>query len=316
MRRVLVTGGAGFIGSHTVQALLSHGKAVTVLDDLSTGNEQNLSHLQGDLEFIKGSVCSENDLQRALANVSSVIHLAAVISVVHSVQDPVHCDEVNVHGTVKLLDMARRLGVRRLVLASSAAVYGEDPIQPKVETAPIQALSGYAASKACDEIYLKMFLHLYQLETVALRYFNVFGPRQSPNSQYAAVIPKFIDTMLRNNAPVIFGDGEQTRDFCFVENVVDANLRALQSPAAVGQSINIGTGKSTSLNQLVQMLNRILGSQFQPTYDAPVPGDIRHSLADITLARDALSYTPRVDVHQGLEQTIAYLRSTLKNAPP
>lgn len=311
MTRVLVTGGAGFIGSNTVEALLGRGQSVTVLDDLSTGHEANLSSLSGDLELVRGTVCSEHDLQLAMKNVDRVVHLAAVVSVVHSVQHPVHCDEVNVHGTVKLLDMARRLGVRRVVFASSAAVYGDDPTQPKKESFPVQTLSAYGASKACAEVYLQMFHRLYALETVALRYFNVFGPRQDPRSQYAAVIPKFIDRMLARKAPTVFGDGEQTRDFCYVDNVVDANLRALRDARAIGRNINIGTGVSTTLNDLIRCLNGILGTQLIPSYSEAVVGDLRHSVADISLARDVLDFNPQIDVQRGLERTVADLRHRL-----
>lgn len=311
MTRVLVTGGAGFIGSNTVEALLKRGQSVTVLDDLSTGNEANLASLKGDLEFIRGTVCSEDDLQSAMKDVQGIVHLAAVVSVVHSIADPIHCDEVNVHGTVKLLDIARRLGVRRVVFASSAAVYGDDPTQPKRESFQVQTLSGYGASKACAELYMQMFHRLYQLDTVALRYFNVFGPRQNPTSQYAAVVPKFIDRMLHRQTPTVFGDGEQTRDFCYVDNVVDANLRALHDPRAIGRSVNIGTGVSTSLNELIHMLNGILGTQLVPSYSEAVAGDLRHSLADISLARELLGYAPQVDVQLGLKRTAADLRNRL-----
>lgn len=312
MTRVLVTGGAGFIGSNTVEALLARGQSVTVLDDLSTGNESNLSSLQGDLDFIRGTICSEGDLQRAMKNVKGVIHLAAIVSVAHSIEDPVRCDEINVHGTVKLLDIARRHGIGRVVFASSAAVYGDDPSQPKKELYPVQTLSGYGASKACAEVYLQMFYRLYHLETVALRYFNVFGPRQNPSSQYAAVIPKFIDRMLRQQAPVVFGDGGQTRDFCYVDNIVDANLRALSHPRARGRIINIGTGVSTSLNDLIRMLNGILSTQQVPSYAQPLAGDLRHSVADIALARELLDYTPLIDVQLGLEQTVSDFRTRLR----
>ncbi|MCB9667656.1 MAG: NAD-dependent epimerase/dehydratase family protein [Myxococcales bacterium] len=308
MARVLVTGGAGFIGAHTVRALLKRGQAVTVLDDLSTGAESNLTALAGDLEFVKGTVCSDDDIQRSLRSVDRIIHLAAVVSVVRSVNDPVGCDAVNVHGTVRLLDRARHAQIRRIVFASSAAVYGEDPSQPKVESARIEVLSGYAASKACGELYMQMFHRLYHMEPVVLRYFNVFGPRQNPKSQYAAVIPTFIDCMLKGTPPTVNGDGEQTRDFCCVDNVVDANLRALESRDAVGRVINIGTGTRTSLNQLLDMLGVIGNTRLAPIFGPAVLGDLRHSVADISLARTLMDYAPRVSLTEGLAQTVAYLR--------
>jgi nucleoside-diphosphate-sugar epimerase len=306
--RVLVTGGAGFIGGHIVDALLREGATVRVIDNFSTGRRENLQHNLGRIDLIEGDLRDPAACAHAVRDVELIYHQAAIPSVARSVEDPVSSDEANVGGTVKLLEAARKAGVKRVVFAASSSAYGETEVLPKVETMMPQPLSPYAVSKLACEQYLTVFGRLYGMKTVSLRYFNVFGPRQDPKSDYAAVIPRFITTLLRGEAPTIFGDGEQTRDFCFIENVVQANLLAGRADVN-GEVVNIACGERVSLNQLVELMNAEIGTNIPPKHGPPRPGDIRHSLADISAARRLLGYEPKFDLRAGLKKTIEYYRS-------
>lgn len=302
----LVTGGAGFIGSHIVEALVRQGATVRVLDDFSTGHRRNLDSVSRDVEILEGSICNPELVQRAMRGVECVFHQAALASVPLSVERPLETHAVCVTGTLNILDAARRMGVRRVIYASSSAVYGDQPTAAKRETDLPQPVSPYGAAKLAGEYYCQAAYRTYRLETVCLRYFNVFGPRQDPASPYAAVIPKFVSAMLQGQRPTIFGDGRQSRDFTYVQNVVEANLLAANCSAAAGYVLNIANGRSYDLLTLVHMLNELLGTNIEPCFEAPRPGDIRDSMADITLARSLLGYEPRVELRDGLAKTIAY----------
>ncbi len=307
MARFVVTGGAGFIGSSIAEALLRRGDAVVVIDDLSSGREVNLERLQGDLTFLRGDVCDEDLLARAVQGARGIFHEAAVASVAQSVAEPLRCDAVNTGGTLRVLEAARRAGIERVVFAASAAAYGDSPELPKRESMRPEPMSPYAASKVAGEHYLRVYAHLHGMKTIALRYFNVFGPHQDPNSDYAAVIPKFVAALAAGQAPRIFGDGEQTRDFCFIDDVVAANLAALECAEASGQVVNVANGGATSINALAAMLAGIVGTSLTPVHETARPGDIRHSRADITVARTLLGFEPRVGVEEGLRRTVQSL---------
>lgn len=305
--RLLVTGGAGFIGSNLVEGLVASGSDVRVLDDASTGSLDNLADIRPAPEVVVGDVRDAEVVLEATAGVDVVFHLAALPSVARSVGDPITTHQVNVDGTLNVLQAARRTGVRRVVYASSSSVYGDTPRLPKDESMPFSPQSPYAASKGAGEAYCRSFTHVYGVETVSLRFFNVFGPRQDPGSEYAAVIPRFIDRMLAGVSPEIFGDGGQSRDFTYVGNAVQAlRLAAEARPEAVGQAFNVGCGARTTLLELVAAMNELLGTSIQPSFSPPRPGDIRHSHADITGAERLLGYRPLVSVHAGLGQTIAW----------
>jgi UDP-glucose 4-epimerase len=313
MTSYLVTGGAGFIGSHIVTALVSRGDRVRVLDNLSTGHRHNLDHVRGKVDFVAGDVARRADVERAVEGVEVVFHEAALASVPRSVATPLDTNEACVTGTVTLLDAARKAGVRRVVYAGSSSVYGDRAdTAAKRETDLPAPLSPYAAAKLAGEYYCQAFTATYGLETVTVRYFNVFGPRQDPQSQYAAVIPKFITSMLAGQRPTIFGDGRQSRDFTYVENVVIGTLLAADATGAVGQRINVACGRQHSLLDLVAALNRALGTRLEPVFDAPRTGDVRDSLADVSLARDLLGYEPTVDFDEGLRRTIDYYKQLSK----
>jgi len=282
MATYLVTGGAGFIGSHIVQRLVERGEAVSVLDNLSTGKAENLAECRDRIEFTEGDLRDLDTVKRACRNVDYVLHQGALPSVPRSVENPIASNEVNVTGTLNVLLAARDEGVRRVVYAGSSSSYGDAPTLPKLESMPANPWSPYAISKYTGELYCRMFPKLYGTETVVLRYFNVFGPRQDPTSQYAAVIPKFITALQRGGALTIFGDGEQSRDFTYVANVVEANLLACDAPKAVGEVINIACGTRLSINQLVTMLHKIVGVDRAPEYAPARPGEVKHSLADIS----------------------------------
>jgi UDP-glucose 4-epimerase len=304
MARYLVTGGAGFIGSSIAEELLAKGEKVRILDDLSTGRRSNIESLKGDFELIEGSICDPATAARAVKGVEVVFHQAAIPSVVRSVEDPVSSMAANVQGMTVLLDAARHAKVRRLLFAASSAAYGDTPTLPKIETMPPDPLSPYAVSKLCGEHLLKVFASLYGLETLSLRYFNVFGPRQDPASHYAAVIPKFITCAIRKERPVVFGDGGQTRDFCFIENTVSANLLGASCASRLsGEVVNIACGERISLNQLLEIIGGLAGEPLRAEYTEGRAGDVRDSLADINAARKLIGYEPRVDVHQGLKKT-------------
>jgi nucleoside-diphosphate-sugar epimerase len=304
-----VTGGAGFIGSHLARRLLEDDRPVRVLDNFATGRRSNLRVLGNRAEIVEGDIQSYERVSRAVAGCETVLHQAALPSVPRSIQDPLTSNATNVIGTLNVLLAARDHGVRRVVLASSSSVYGANPKLPKHEDDPALPISPYASAKLAGESYARSFHNVYGLETVMLRYFNVFGPRQDPSSAYAAVIPSFISRLAAGESPVIYGDGEQSRDFTYVENVVQANLRALQAPAAgvAGQVFNIACGDRVTLNRLLAELQAIIGSDVPAAYAAPRPGEVRHSLANISRARAALGYEPTVGLTDGLRRTVEAL---------
>ena len=309
MRQFLVTGGAGFIGSHIAERLVQRGDRVRVLDNLSTGHESNMDTFRDRIEFLQGDLVDAAAVAGAVRDVDCVFHQAALASVPRSVEAPLDTNAACVTGTVTLLDAARRAGVRRVVYAASSSAYGDQPTSPKRETDLPAPLSPYGAAKLAAEHYCRAFTATYGFETVALRYFNVFGPRQDPGSPYSAVIPLFITAMLAGRRPVIYGDGLQSRDFTYVDNVVGANLLAADAPAAAGRVMNVANGKSTDLLTLIRLLNGLLGTDVAPTHADPRPGDVRESLADITLARKLLGYEPQVDFEEGLRRSIDYYRA-------
>jgi nucleoside-diphosphate-sugar epimerase len=307
----LVTGGAGFIGSHIASALASAGARVRVIDDLSTGYRANLAEIPGEVDFVEGSLADEQSLRKALEDVELVFHEAAIPSVPRSVENPRQTHIASVESTFSLLLGARDRKVRRVVYAASSSAYGDQPTLPKVETMLPEPLSPYAVAKLVGEHYCQVFTRVYGLETVSLRYFNVFGPRQDPSSQYSGVVSRFISDLLGGKQPVIYGDGEQSRDFTYIDNVVDANLKAAESKQASGQVINIANGERISLNQLLAELISLTGkagvvADFQP----PRAGDVKHSLADITRARTLLGYEPRVALRSGLQLTIDWWKNS------
>lgn len=312
---ILITGGAGFIGSSIAEALLAKGERVRILDDFSTGRRSNVESLKGHVELVEGSVTDPAAVKRALDGIRVVFHEAAIPSVARSVADPVATMNAGVMGTTVMLDGARHAGVKRFVFAASSSAYGDTPTLPKIETMPPCPLSPYAVSKLTGEHMLRVAAELYGVETVSLRYFNVFGPRQDPKSDYAAVIPAFMSMVLRNEPPTIHGDGEQTRDFCFIDNVVDANLRAATTDRKLsGEVVNIACAERTSLNQLfghiVALANeaRLPGSKLSAKHGPPRAGDVRDSLAAIDAARDLIGYVPTVLIAEGLKRTFNALR--------
>jgi nucleoside-diphosphate-sugar epimerase len=305
----LVTGGAGFIGSHIVEELLRRGERVRVLDNFSTGRRENLSSFLGRIELIEGDLRDPSTLRRAVQGVDCVLHQAAIASVQRSVDDPLETHAVNATGTLNLLVAAQEAGVRRVVYASSAAVYGDSPTLPKQESMLPRPKSPYAVTKVLGEHYCRVFAEVYNLETVSLRYFNIFGPRQDLRSQYAAVIPRFITAMLRGEAPTVYGDGHQSRDFIYVSNVVQANLLAATAPNVAGQVFNVACGERYTLLDLVAILSDILGVTVAPVHTAPRSGDVRHSVADVTAAQEALGYRVKEDFEQGLRRTVAWFET-------
>lgn len=306
--KALVTGGAGFIGSHIAQRLVQEGYQAVILDNLSTGRLENLESFADKVDFVEGDVRDAALLRKLCQGCELVFHQAAVVSVPYSVEHPQESHDVNIQGTLNALLAARDAGAKRLVFASSAAIYGEDPALPKREQMLPEPISPYAVEKIAGEHYLSAFNQLYGLQTVALRYFNVFGPRQDPSSPYSGVISIFVDRLLRQEDPTIFGDGEQYRDFVFVQDVVQANMLAATHDDAPGKVFNVGRGERTSLNQLVEILSRLAGYQASPTHGEPRAGDIRESLADIARIRQTLGYAPEVEVEQGLAALVEYAR--------
>jgi len=304
-----VTGGAGFIGSHIVCRLLADGHEVRVVDDFSTGRRENLSGVGSAAAMFEGDVCDTEVLRRAFDGAECVFHQAALASVQRSVEDPISTNRANVVGTLQVLRTAHECGVRRVVFASSSSVYGDAPTLPKHERMTPAPKSPYAVSKLAGEHYCRVYAEVFGLETVALRYFNVFGPRQDPASEYAAVVPIFITSLLRGSQPTVFGDGEQSRDFTYVDNVVDANLLAAAAKGASGMALNVGCGTRCTLNELLAMLGRIIGCEVRPTYAEPRPGDVKHSQADIALARRTLGYEPSIGVEEGLRRTLEWHRA-------
>ena len=303
-QKIAITGGAGFIGSHLVDAVLTAGGEVIVVDDFSTGRRSNIAHALPHIELREGSITDLAFLERALAGATAILHQAALPSVPKSVALPLETHSANSTGTLCVFMAAAKLGVKRVVYASSSSVYGDTAILPKVETMALDPLSPYAVHKATAELYAKVFHRLHGLETIGLRYFNVFGPRQNPDSEYAAVIPKFVTLMKQGQAPHIHGDGSQTRDFTFVDNVVDANLLALAAKDGFGTAYNIAAGRRVSLDELVEHLNGLLGTSLAPLHGQPRPGDIKDSYADIGKARKALGYEASVSFEEGLRRTV------------
>lgn len=306
--KVLVTGGAGFIGGHLIDALLAQNAEVRVIDNFSTGKRENIDRVRDRIDFIEADICDPEAIARAVHGVELVFHEAAIPSVSRSVADPVASNQANVGGTVSVLNAARLAGVRKLVYAASSSAYGDTPTLPKIETMTPRPMSPYAISKLAGEQYVTVFGKLYGFETVSLRYFNVFGPRQDPKSEYAAVIPRFVTTILAGQRPVIFGDGEQTRDFCFIENTVSANLLAAKATTH-GEVVNVACGARVSLNALIGLINAELGTDVKPEYAPGRPGDVRDSLADITAAQKLLGYEVLFDLRAGLKKAIDWYRA-------
>jgi nucleoside-diphosphate-sugar epimerase len=304
----LVTGGAGFIGSHLTEELIRRGERVRVVDSLITGHRKNLAHLSG-IDFLEGDLADLAVARRAVEGVEYVLHQAAIPSVPRSVEDPITSNRANIDSTLNLLVSARDARVKRVVYAGSSSAYGNTPTLPKREEMPPNPLSPYALQKLVGEQYMQLFTSLYGLETVTIRYFNVFGPRQDPSSPYSGVISVFAKALLENEAPTIYGDGEQTRDFTYVANVVDGVLRAVKAPGAAGQVVNVATGSSISLNRLFASMREIVGSRLDVAYGPVRNGDVRDSLADITRARTLLGYEPSVSFEAGLRKTIDWYRT-------
>jgi len=307
--RYLVTGGAGFIGSNTVDELVRRGHGVVVLDDLSAGKEDNLAEVRSKITFMKGSINDIEAVQKAMVQADYVIHLAARTSVPRSVKDPIETNRVNVDGTLNVLVAARDNKVKRVVFAASSSAYGDTPTLPKSEHMQPVPISPYGVSKYVGELYAQTFGRCYGLENVCLRYFNIFGPRQDPDSPYSGVLSRFSAAFLDSTPPVVFGDGEQTRDFTYVDNAVLANILACEAPSASGRTFNIGTGHAVSLNQVLQMLQKASGKTLETKYEPSREGDIRDSLADIRLAKEFLGYAPAVFFEEGLERTYAWYQA-------
>jgi UDP-N-acetylglucosamine/UDP-N-acetyl-alpha-D-glucosaminouronate 4-epimerase len=311
MSTFLVTGGAGFIGSNIIGELVRRGEAVRVLDNLATGHIENLDAVRQDIQWHEADIRDLESIRPDFEAVDYVVHLAAIPSVPRSVSDPLTSNSANIDGTLNVLLAARDAGVKRVVFAASSAAYGDHPALPRVESQEPRPLSPYALTKLTGEYYCKIFTRVYGLETVSLRYFNIFGPHQSPDSPYSGVLSLFISAYMNGQTPTIFGDGEQSRDFTYVENAVDATLRACTAPSASGQVINVGTGERHTLNETIKLLDRIFGRQLTPRYDTPRAGDVQHSHADISLSRTLLGYEPAVRFEDGLKKTVDWFRSDL-----
>jgi UDP-glucose 4-epimerase len=310
MKTVLVTGGGGFIGSHVVRGGLARGWRVRVLDDFSTGKRENLREVERDIELIVGDIRAAAAADRASAGCDIVFHLAAQGSVPRSVEHPEQAHDINVNGTIRMLLAARTAGVRRFVYSASSSAYGDTPTLPKHEDMCPRPLSPYAVSKLAGEHYCAAFANVYGMETISLRYFNVFGPRQDPNSMYAAVIPAFVTRMVRGERPIVYGDGEQSRDFCYVDNVVEANLLAAEAGGVRGETVNIACGERTTLNEIIAAINKSLGTSILPDYRPPRPGDVKHSLAALGLAKRVIGYEPKIFFADGLRRSIDWYKKS------
>ncbi|MBT3278968.1 MAG: SDR family oxidoreductase [Phycisphaerales bacterium] len=312
MPHYLITGGAGFIGSNLARYLLDRGQKVTVLDNLATGHLHNLQSFRDQIEFIEGDIRDADTVAKAMAGCDGISHQAALGSVPRSINDPLATHDVNVNGTITVLNVARKMGIKRVVLAASSSVYGRQEVSPKHEGLVTQPISPYAASKVSCEAYAQGFAAAYGMETVCLRYFNVFGPQQDPNGAYAAAIPRFVSALLAGERPTIYGDGTQSRDFCYIENVCHANLLALTAPGdnCDGLPMNIACNQKVSLNEILVKLNALLETDLQPIYDPPRTGDIKHSLAALDRAKAMIGYEPQVFFEEGLERAIAWYRQS------
>jgi nucleoside-diphosphate-sugar epimerase len=310
MSRVFVTGGAGFIGSNLTEALLKKGHRVRVLDNFSSGKKENLIFDEGysTLEMIEGDIRDFTLCQKAMKDIEYVFHQAALPSVQRSVEDPLNSNSVNVEGTLNILIAARDAHVKKVIYASSSSIYGDTPTLPKKEDMPPNPLSPYALQKYAGEQYCRLFFQLYGLDTISLRYFNIFGPKQDPTSLYSAVIPRFIDALVKGDPPIIFGDGEQSRDFTYIDNVVQANLLAMTTDHLNGEVVNIACGKRISLNQLLGILKSVLNLKMSPIYQEPRVGDVKHSLADIGKAKKLLNYVPQIETEVGLKRTAEFFQ--------
>ena len=307
-KQYLVTGGAGFIGSHIVRRLVADGQHVRVVDNLSTGTTSRLDDVRQSIDFLHGDLADEQVSEAAVRGVDCVFHQAAIPSVQRSINDSIGTNRANVTATLNLLECCRKANVRRFVYAASSSAYGDAEVLPKIESMPVNPLSPYALQKWAGEHYCKLYYKLYGLETISLRYFNVFGPAQDPHSEYSAVIPRFITALLTNRPITVYGDGEQSRDFTYVENIVEANLLASNASSTAGDTCNIGCGERVRLNALIGLLEEHIGVKAEVTYTEPKAGDVRHSLADIAHARRILGYEPRVMFDEGLKRTIEAFR--------
>ncbi|MCQ6559712.1 SDR family oxidoreductase [Paenibacillus mendelii] len=309
MATYLITGGAGFIGSHLASRLVRDGHRVKVLDNLQTGKIENLKGILSDIQFVEGSITDPDALKLAMDGVEIVFHQGAIPSVPKSIRNPIKSNYDNVNGTLQVLHTAVAQGVRRVVYAASSSVYGDSEVLPKSEMMVANPISPYAITKYTGELYCKVFNRIYGLETLSLRYFNVFGPRQDPNAEYAAVIPKFIASIMMNIPPTIHGDGLKSRDFTYVDNVVTANLLAASAPRVQGESINIGCGKRITLNEVAEKIGMMLNNPLLPVYDEEPKGDVKHSLADIRYAEELIDYKPHIDFQEGLKKTVEWFSS-------
>ena len=311
MEKFLVTGGAGFIGSNICKKLVSQRCFVRVVDNLLTGKKGNLADIIDKVEFIQADMGDEDVARSAMKDIDFCLHQGALPSVPRSVDNPAATHQHCLNATFTLLLAARDAGVKRFVYASSSSAYGDTPTLPKIETMQPQPLSPYAAAKLAGEYYAKVFYEVFGLETISLRYFNVFGPHQDPTSQYAAAIPAFVTAILRDERPTVFGDGEQSRDFTYVDNVVEANLLAAKAKKTCGEVINIACGQAVTVNETIDTINGLAGRNIKPIYTAPRPGDVKHSLADITLAKKTIGYEPKVLFPEGLQKAIGWYRENL-----
>lgn len=313
MSRYLITGGAGFIGSNLVRFVLNQGHEVVVLDNFATGKRENLTEVIEDITFIEGDIRDKNIVAESLKDCCAVFHQAALGSVPRSVDDPVASHDANVNGTINILESCRAAGVQRIVFAASSSAYGNQPVSPKQEDMPILPISPYAASKVACEAYMQAYAAAYGMQTVSLRYFNVFGPRQNPFGAYAAVIPAFVSALLKGESPIIYGDGEQSRDFCYIDNICHANWLAAHAPVenCTGRPFNIACNEAVTLNQILARLQGLLNTNISPVFSPPRAGDVKHSLADIRRAEEKIGYTPLVKFDQGLEQAIDWYRHHL-----
>jgi nucleoside-diphosphate-sugar epimerase len=306
--KILVTGGGGFIGSHLAAHLAELGHDLRILDNFASGQRSNMLAMPDDVELIEGDIQSYERAHNAVTGCDIVFHQAALPSVPRSVQDPLTSNATNITGTLNVLLAARDAGVRRVIFASSSSIYGSSPQMPKREDVMPLPISPYAAAKVACEGYCRSFAEVYGLETVALRYFNVFGPRQDPRSEYAAAVPKFINELMAGERPTVFGDGEQSRDFAYVQNIIEANVLAMDAQGVAGQVFNVACGEAVTINRLLEELRALLDTDIEAEYVAPRPGDVRHSLADISRARTALDYEPSVHLREGLRRTIEHFR--------